>query len=115
MIMAGEPFDHLIYHSVLTYSNWETRTVRYSESFESLSQGLQNALWTLGGVARMHRTDCLSTAVQKTDPAEQFTRRYQQLMNHDGIEGCKTNPGSPREKGDVEQRQHRFKGPSNRL
>ena len=41
---------HLIYHFVLTYSNWETGTVCFSESFESLGEGLQNALWELGGV-----------------------------------------------------------------
>ena len=38
--LAGQPFDHMIYHFVLTYSNWETGTVCFSESFESLSQGL---------------------------------------------------------------------------
>jgi hypothetical protein len=35
---------------VLTYSNWETGSICFSESFESLSEGLQNALWELGGV-----------------------------------------------------------------
>ena len=39
--IAGEPFDHLVYHFVLTYSNWEAGTVCFSESFESLSEGLQ--------------------------------------------------------------------------
>ena len=48
--IRGIPFDHMIYHFVLTYSNWETGTVCFSESFESLSQGVQNALWELGGV-----------------------------------------------------------------
>ena len=33
----GSPFDHMIYHFVLTYSNWETGTVCFSESLESLS------------------------------------------------------------------------------
>ena len=47
--IAGEPFDHLVYHFVLTYSNWEAGTVCFSESFESLSEGLQNALWELEG------------------------------------------------------------------
>ena len=42
-------FDHLLYHFVLTYSNWETGTICFSESFESLSTGFQNALWELGG------------------------------------------------------------------
>ena len=48
--IQGQAFDHLIYHFVLTYSNWETGTICFSESFESLSEGLQNALWELGGV-----------------------------------------------------------------
>ena len=60
----GSPFDHLIYHFVLTYSNWETGTICFSESFESLSEGLQNALWELGGVPQRHRTDRLTAAVQ---------------------------------------------------
>jgi len=58
----GIPFNHLIYHFVLTYSNWESGTICFSESFESLSAGLQNALWELGGVPLMHRTDKLSAA-----------------------------------------------------
>ena len=40
----GVPFEHMLYHFVLCYSNWETGTVCFSESFESLSVGLQNAL-----------------------------------------------------------------------
>ena len=49
--IGGQKFDHLAYHFVLTYSNWETVTLCFSESFESLSAGLQNALWQLGGSA----------------------------------------------------------------
>jgi len=107
--IGGRPFDHLIYHFVLTYSNWETGTICFSESFESLSQGLQNALWKLGGVPQDHRTDCLTTAVQKTSHPDDFTRRYQDLLDHYSLTGCKTNPNSPHENGDVEQRHHRFK------
>ena len=107
--IAGDPFDHLVYHFVLTYSNWETGTVCFSESFESLSEGLQNALWKLGGLPEMHRTDCLTTAVQKTSHPDEFTDRYQDLLNHYGLKGQKTNPDSPHENGDVEQRHHRFK------
>jgi len=60
--IGGRSFEHLVYHFVLTYSNWEAFTVCYSESFESLSEGLQNALWELGGVPQRHRTDRLSAA-----------------------------------------------------
>lgn len=102
-------FDHLIYHFVLTYSNWETGTICFSESFESLSEGLQNALWKLGGVPETHRTDCLTTAVNKAGHPEAFTLRYQDLLDHYGIDPSKTNPKRPNENGDVEQRHHRFK------
>jgi len=107
--ISGVPFDHMIYHFVLTYSNWEAGTICFSESFESLSQGLQNALWELGGVPEKHRTDCLTTAVNKADHPEEFTRRYQDLVDHYGTIPCKTNPNSPNENGDVEQRNYRFK------
>lgn len=107
--IGGKQFDHLIYHFVLTYSNWESGTICFSESFESLSQGLQNALWELGGVPEKHRTDRLTTAVNKTNHPEEFTRNYQDLLDHYRIKGCKTNPSSPHENGDVEQRHYRFK------
>lgn len=102
-------FDHLIYHFVLTYSNWETGTVCFSESFESLSEGFQNAVWELGGVPRRHRTDRLSAAVHKECNPEEFTSRYQALLRHYGIKGDKTHSGEPHENGDIEQRHHRFK------
>jgi len=107
--ISGQPFDHLIYHFVLTYSNWETGTICFSESFESLSQGLQDALWELGGAPERHRTDRLTTAVNKAGHPEEFTRSYQDLLKHYGIKGCKTNPDSPHENGDIEQRHYRFK------
>ena len=107
--IAKHPFDHLIYHFVLPYSNWETGTVCFSESFESLSEGLQNALWELGGVPAAHRTDRLTTAVQKTDHPEEFTRRYTGLMKHYGLQGQKIQAASPNENGDVEQSHYRFK------
>ncbi len=107
--IQGQPFDHLLYHFVLTYSNWEAGSVCYSESFESLSEGLQNALWKLGGVPRAHKTDKLSAAVQKLGQAEEFTARYKGLMNHYGMEAQKANTAKPQENGDIEQRHYRFK------
>jgi len=107
--IGGVPFGHLIYHFVLTYSNWETGTICFSESFESLSDGLQQALWKLGGVPEAHQTDRLSTAVNKPENPEEFTQRYQGLLSHYRLTGRKTQPASPNENGDVEQRHHRFK------
>lgn len=107
--IGGRSFEHLIYHFVLTYSNWETFTICYSESFESLSEGLQNALWELGGVPDRHRTDCLSAAVANTSNLDDFTGRYRGLLEHYDLLAEKTNPNSGNENGDVEQGHHRFK------
>jgi hypothetical protein len=107
--IAGEPFPHMIYHFVLPYSNWETGTLCFSESFESLSTGLQNALWELGGVPGAHRTDRLSTAVHKVEHPEEFTQRYQGLLRHYGLKGEKIQASRANENGDVEQAHHRFK------
>jgi hypothetical protein len=35
VVIAGEPFMHLLYHFVLTYSNWESVSICPSESFEA--------------------------------------------------------------------------------
>lgn len=105
----GQPFDHLVFHFVLTYSNWETGMVCFSESFEGLSEGLQRSLWEIGGVPELHQTDSLSAAVHKPENPEEFTSRYQGLLDHYRLSGRKTNPSSPHENGDIEQRHHRFK------
>src|SRR5204863_2871132 len=107
--IAGVPLAHLVYHFVLTYSNWETGTLCYAESLESLSEGLQNALWELGGVPQRHRTDRLSAAVNNLSDRKEFTKRYQALMDHYGLTMEKINAREAHENGDVEQSHHRFK------
>ena len=107
--VAGQTLEHLVYHFVLTYSNWETGTICYSESFESLSEGWQNAVWELGAVPREHRTDSLSSAVNNMNNLEEFNRRYEGLMKYYGVKPQHTNPASPHENGDAEQSHHRFK------
>ncbi len=107
--IQGQRFDHLVYHFVLTYSNWETATICFSESFESLSEGLQNALWKLGAVPERHRTDRMSLAVNNASDQKEFTQRYEGLMAHCGMTPEKIQAGHGNENGDVEQRYYRFK------
>ncbi len=107
--IAGRPFDHMVYHFVLTYSNWETGTVCFSESFESLSEGLQNALFELGGVPRTHQSDRMSAAVSNLSERKDFTDRYEGLLGHYAMTGRKSQAGKAHENGDIEQRHHRFK------
>src|SRR5271170_5062904 len=107
--LGGQTFEHLVYHFVLTYSNWETGTICYSESLESLSEGWQNAVWELGAVAAEHRTDSLSSAVNNMSNLEEFNRRYEGVMRYYGVKPQHTNPASPNENGDCEQSHHRLK------
>ena len=107
--IGGQPFEHLVYHWVLTYSNWESITVCFSESFESLSEGLQNAVWQLGGVPQRHRTDRMSLAVNNASSEKEFTQRYTGLLAYYGMEMEKIQPREANENGDVEQSHRRFK------
>ncbi len=109
--IQGEPFPHLLFHFVLAYSNWETGTVCRSESFEALSEGLQQALHASGGVPNVHQTDSLSAAVRKLQRGggEAFTDRYQALMRHCGMQARHTQARSPHENGKIEQRHYRLK------
>jgi hypothetical protein len=107
--VGGVPFAHLIYHFVLTYSNWETGTVCFAESYESLSEGLQNALHRLGGTPQVHRTDRLTAAVPPGTQGDCFTGRYRALLEHYGLRGQAIQASCANENGDVEQRHHRFK------
>ena len=109
--LAGQPFPHLLYHLVLTYSNIEAVQICFSESFESLADGIESCLWQIGGVPKQHRTDNLSAAVHQLDAdgRKDFTARYTALMNHYAMQPSTNNPGVAHENGDVEQAHHRFK------
>jgi len=109
--LAGEPFPHLLHHFVLTYSNVEAVNICFSESFEALAEGIEHALWQIGGVPKEHRTDHLTAAVKNAGRQESrdWTRRYEALMAHYGMEPTKNNVSIAHENGDVEQSHYRFK------
>ena len=84
--LRGEPFPHLLFHYRLAWrgtpSGWAYgQIVHGGESFVALSEGLQNALATCGGVPKELRTDHLSTASRNRDGSYAFdiTSRYQAL------------------------------------
>jgi hypothetical protein len=107
--LGGQPFDHMVYHFVLTYSNWETASICFSESFESLCDGLQQAFWELGGTPQRHRSDRMSAAVNNLSQKKEFTARYHSLMAHYGLAIEKINARQAHENGDAEQSHNRFK------
>lgn len=97
-----QPFNHLLYHFTLTYSNWEFVSVCFSESFEAVSRGFQQAVWRLGGAPRRHRSDSLSAAVNNLSEDREFRSRYQDLMDYYQVEPQRINVRQAHENGDVE-------------
>jgi len=103
--IAGERFDHRLYHFRLAFSGFEhAHVVLGGESFVALAEGLQNALWTLGGVPEQHRSDSLSAAFCNLDRVgqEDLTRRYEELCAHYGMTPSRNNRGVAHENGAIE-------------
>jgi hypothetical protein len=103
--IAGVPLDHRLYHFCLAFSHWEhVHVVLGGESFVALAEGLQNALWSLGGAPLEHRSDSLSAAFRnlERDAAEDLTRRYEALCAHYGMTPTRNNRGVAHENGSVE-------------
>ena len=103
--IAGEPLAHRLYHFRLAYSGWSHVTVVLGgESFSALAEGLQEALWRLGGAPLEHRTDSLSAAYKNLSPDahRDLTERYEDLCAHYGMVATRNNRGVSHENGAVE-------------
>jgi transposase InsO family protein len=103
--IAGVRLDHRLYHFRLVYSGFEHgHVVLGGESFVALAEGLQNALWALGGAPLGHRSDSLSAAFRNLDRAahDDLTSRYDALCAHYGMTPSRNNPGVAHENGSIE-------------
>jgi hypothetical protein len=108
--IMGKPFIHMLYHFILTYSNWEHVTICFSETFESFQTGFQNAAQSLGGITPFHRTDSLSAAIKNSGKDKgKFTDRYKILQKYYGFTAEHTNANCGHENGDIEQSHNRLK------
>jgi hypothetical protein len=115
--LQGEPFEHLVIHSVLPYSNWEWGRVVQSESLLAIRLGLQSALVKLGHVPKIHQTDNTSAATHNLGPKERdkspeergFNAEYLQLLAHHGMEPRTIHVNCPNENGDIESSNGGFK------
>ncbi len=103
--IAGQEFNHLLYHFRLIYSKWSSvKVTQGGESFTALAEGLQNALHCLGAAPQEHRTDSLSAAFKNLsqEAAEDITKRYSELCNHYNMTATRNNRGRGHENGGVE-------------
>src|ERR1022692_1847717 len=103
--VAGVDLDHRLYHFRLACSGFEhVHVILGGESYVALAEGLQNALWTLGGAPREHRSDSLSAAFRNLDrdARDDLTRRYDALCAHYGMDPTRNNRGVAHENGAIE-------------
>lgn len=103
--VAGQLLDHLLYHFRLAYSGFEhAHVILGGESFVALAEGLQNALWSLGGAPHDHRSDSLSAAFRNltVDDREDLTHRYEELCAHYHMKPTRNNKGIAHENGSIE-------------
>jgi hypothetical protein len=103
--VAGADLDHRLYHFRLACSGFEhVHVILGGESYVALAEGLQNALWALGGAPREHRSDSLSAAFRNLDreAREDLTSRYDALCSHYRMEPTRNNRGVAHENGAIE-------------
>jgi transposase InsO family protein len=103
--VSGVELDHRLYHFRLACSGFEhVHVILGGESYVALAEGLQNALWTLGGAPREHRSDSLSAAFRnlEREAREDLTSRYDALCAHYRMEPTRNNRGVAHENGAIE-------------
>jgi len=103
--VAGILLNHRLYHFRLAWCGFaHAHVVLGGESYVALAQGLQNALWALGGVPAEHRSDSLSAAFRNlgADVQGDLTRRYDALCAHYGMTPTRNNRGIAHENGAIE-------------
>jgi len=103
--VAGVALDHRLYHFRLACSGFEhAHVILGGESYVALAEGLQNALWALGGAPHEHRSDSLSAAFRNLSRDERLdlTARYEALCAHYGMEPTRNNRGEAHENGAIE-------------
>ncbi|MEE8462248.1 MAG: IS21 family transposase [Acidobacteriota bacterium] len=115
--IQGQAFPHLLIHSVLPYSNWESGRVAQSESLLAIRVGIQSALMKLGHVPKIHQTDNSTAATHKLGGTERekswkergFNQEYLELMAHFGMKPQTIHVGNSNENGDIESANGAFK------
>ncbi len=101
--IGGEPFEHMLCHSALPYSNWSSATACRSESMAALRRGVQTALFRLGRVPQWHQTDN-STAATHDIPSgkRDFNAEYADFVEHFGMKPRTIGVGKKEQNGDIE-------------
>lgn len=102
--IAGQAFAHLLFQLVLSFSKWRFVCLAFSETFEAMLHGLQSALFAVGGVPRVLRSDNLSAAThQLPGGGRELNRRYKAVLDHYEATSTRIEAGESHQNGVVEK------------
>ena len=109
--IAGQSYPHLLFQLILSHSGWRYAEVAAGETFLALQQGLQNALWTLGGVPEVVRSDNTAAATHelRSSRGRALNDNYAALLDHYSLRSTRINPGQSHENGVAEHAHYRLK------
>jgi hypothetical protein len=110
--ILGKVLRHLLFQLVLSFSGWRWVNVAFGETYEALVRGIQDALWGLGGVTKVLRSDNLSAATHelKHSAGRKLNDRFRGVLDHYGLISTRIRPGESHENGVAEQAHHRTLG-----
>lgn len=103
--IKGKLLRHRLYHFRLAYSGWSyMKVIKGGESYTALAEGLQEALYRLGGSPSEHRTDSLSAAFKNLskEARQDITERYESFCDHYQMKASRNNLGAKHENGSIE-------------
>ncbi len=103
--ILGQVFAHLLFVFTLSFSGWTWIMLAFGETFEALVAGLQGALWQLGGVPSVARSDNLSAATHelKRTGGRALNARFKAVLDHYGMRSTRIAPGKSNENGVAEK------------
>lgn len=108
--IAGGALEHLLCHTVLTYSNWEWASRCQSESLLSLRHGLQESLHQLGAVPERLQIDNSSAATHRVGSGgREFNPDFLSVVQHYGMKPQTIGIDCPDQNGDVESQNGHLK------
>jgi hypothetical protein len=108
--IAGQVFVHLLFQFVLSFSKWRWAGLAFSETFEALVHGLQDALAAIGGSPTIWRSDNLSAAThQIPGGGRELNRRFAAVLDHYGAASTRIEPGESHQNGVAEKAHHVLK------
>ena len=106
----GVPFDHMLCHCVLPYSNWEWASVCRSESLIALRNGVQASLFKLGRYPEYLQTDSLTAATHDLGGgARDFNKDYKEYVAHFKMKPRRIAVRKCNQNGDVESSNNALK------